>query len=295
MRPRAPARGRKLRAERGPAYLCGQRPRFFLSQGEVLPAPILFSAAQPPRPFWAEPTSVGVRRREPVCQATGVYSIKRGPRCAARSGEQRERAAGAVQERTRQGDNRGISAEMQCGTASRAARDLTGEPCSPVNPFFLDGGFWLGESASRKPGGGVGGAFLLQEGQMASKPPTIFLWYRQAAPSLSKKEMVGPTVPHTECGFPVPRRARNPSSPAGESLVPRRARNCSLSAREPRWQVKVRKPIPPPTAWAPPFTHGRLPLLIKDILPQIKTPRCGRFLIFLKNGDFAGRRGRGVL
>ena len=30
---------------------------------------------------------------------------------------------------------------------------------------------------------------------MASKPPTIFLWYRQAAPSLSKKEMVGPTVP----------------------------------------------------------------------------------------------------
>ena len=184
---------------------------------------------------------------------------------------------------------------MQCGTASRAARDLTGEPCSPVNPFFLDGGFWLGESASRKPGGGVGGAFWLPEEQKASKPPTIFLWYRQAAPSLSKKEMVGPTVPHTECGFPVPRRARNPSSPAGESLVPRRARNCSLSAREPRWQVKVRKPIPPPTAWAPPFTHGRLPLLIKGILPQIKTPRCGRFLIFLKNGDFAGRRGRGVL
>ena len=26
--------------------------------------------------------------------------------------------------------NRGISAEMQCGTAPRAARDLTGEPCS---------------------------------------------------------------------------------------------------------------------------------------------------------------------
>ena len=206
MRPRAPARGRKLRAERGPAYLCGQRPRFFLSQGEVLPAPILFSAAQPPRPFWAEPTSVGVRRREPVCQATGVYSIKRGPRCAARSGEQRERAAGAVQERTRQGDNRGISAEMQCGTASRAARDFTGEPCSPVNPFFLDGGFWLGESASRKLSGGVGGAFWLPEEQKASKPPTIFLWYRQAAPSLSKKEMVGPTVPASAAceKFPSP-------------------------------------------------------------------------------------------
>ena len=174
MRPRAPARGRKLRAERGPAYLCGQRPRFFLSQGEVLPAPILFSAAQPPRPFWAEPTSVGVRRREPVCQATGVYSIKRGPRCAARSGEQRERAAGAVQERTRQGDNRGISAEMQCGTAPRAARDLTGEPCSPVNPFFLDGGFWLGESASRKPGGGVGGAFYASGGTGGFVTPRRF-------------------------------------------------------------------------------------------------------------------------
>ena len=48
----------------------------------------------------------GVRRREPLCGATGVYSIKRGPRCAARSGEQRERAAGAVQERTRQGEPR---------------------------------------------------------------------------------------------------------------------------------------------------------------------------------------------
>ena len=35
--------------------------------------------------------------------------------------------------------NRGISAEMQCGTAPRATRDFTGEPCSPVNPFFLDG------------------------------------------------------------------------------------------------------------------------------------------------------------
>ena len=55
--------------------------------------PILFSAAEPPRRFYAAPTSVGVRRREPVCRATGVYSIKRGPRCAARSGEQRDGAA----------------------------------------------------------------------------------------------------------------------------------------------------------------------------------------------------------
>ena len=112
--------------------------------------------------------------------------------------------------------NRGASAEAQCGTAPRAARDLPArpvprktagapgmerpesiplgspprtarrgmEPCSPVSPFFLDRGLWLGESTSRRLCGGVGGAFMLQEGQRASKPPTIFLWYRQAAPSL---------------------------------------------------------------------------------------------------------------
>ena len=111
--------------------------------------PILFSAAQPPRPFWAAPTSVGVRRREPLGGATGVYSIKRGPHCAARSGEQRERARGIdthCPTRSAKGPldphNRGASAEAQCGTAPRAARDLTGEPCSPVNPLFLDGGFF---------------------------------------------------------------------------------------------------------------------------------------------------------
>ena len=195
----------------------------------------------------------GVDAGSPCVGRPESIQSKGAPTALCAVGEQRERAAGAVQERTRQGDNRGISAEMQCGTASRAARDFTGEPCSPINPFFLDGGFWLGESASRKPGGGVGGAFLLQEGQMASKPPTIFLWYRQAAPSLSKKEMVGPTVPHTECGFPVPRRARNPSSPAGESLVPRRARNCSLSAGEPHCQV-----IPESQSLRP--LRGHLPL-----------------------------------
>ena len=42
--------------------------------------------------------------------------------------------------------NRGASAEAQCGAAPRAARDLTGEPCSPVNPFFLVGGLWLDKS-----------------------------------------------------------------------------------------------------------------------------------------------------
>ena len=91
--------------------------------------------------------------------------------------------------------NRGISAEMQCGTAPRAARDLTGEPCSPVNPFFLDGGFWLGESASRKPGGGVGGAFYASGGAEVFVTPDDFsLVPPGGTVSFYKKEMVGPTV-----------------------------------------------------------------------------------------------------
>ena len=141
------------------------------------------------------------------------------PRWAvAASPPKRERAAGAVQERTRQGANRGISAEMQCGTASRAARDLPArpvprktagapgmerpefipsgspphharrgmEPCSPVNPFFLDGRFGLGEGASHALGG-VSGR-ILASGRIARfLAPTIFLWYRQAAPSRAAK------------------------------------------------------------------------------------------------------------
>ena len=98
---------------------------------------------------------------------------------------------------------------MQCGTASRAARDLTGEPCSPVNPFFLDGGLWLGGSPcsyalpfALKAGeprarnarpykgtgrltegashtlGGVPGRILASGGQKSFRAPAIFLWYR---------------------------------------------------------------------------------------------------------------------
>ena len=76
-----------FRAERGQTFLCAPK------GADVTPSkrgasqpPILFSAAQPPRPFWAAPTSVGVRRREPGCGATVVYSIKKGPHCAVRSG-----------------------------------------------------------------------------------------------------------------------------------------------------------------------------------------------------------------
>ncbi len=154
--------------------------------------------------------------------------------------------------------NRGISAEMQCGTAPRAARDLPArpvprktagapgmerpesiplgspprtarrgmEPCSPVSPFFLDRGLWLGEGASHTLGG-VPGRISASGRQKCFRAPAIFLWYRQAAPSLSKKEMVGPTVPRLEGGFPRPAaRGRTPSSPRrGIPRPPRRARN----------------------------------------------------------------------
>ena len=175
-------------------------------QGEVLPAPhSLFGGAAATALLGraasaaSDAGSLWVRRPESI-------SIKRGPAALCAAGNKRERAAGAVQERTRQGDNRGISAEMQCGTASRAARDLPArpvprktagapgmerpesiplgspprtarrgmEPCSPVNPFFLDGGFWLGESASRKPGGGVGGAFYASGGTGGFVTPRRF-------------------------------------------------------------------------------------------------------------------------
>ena len=174
-------------------YLCGQRPHFFQKRFQALnisrhgrgtgvthtpgggrSAPPFSFPRRSRHGASAPRRKCGVRRREPVGRATGVYSIKRGPHCAARGGEQRERAAGAVQETKRQGDNRGISAEMQCGTASRAARDLTGEPCSPVNPFFLGGGFWLGESASRELSGGVGGAFGFRRSRKHQNPRRFF-------------------------------------------------------------------------------------------------------------------------
>ena len=137
-------------------------------QGSLRPFPAAPSAAGAPFYFIdsGRPTQ-GLPASDAALAARPRWAVAASP-------PKRERAAGAVQERTRQGDNRGISAEMQCGTASRAARDLTGEPCSPVNPFFLDGGFWLGESASRKPGGGVGGAFYASGGTGGFVTPRRF-------------------------------------------------------------------------------------------------------------------------
>ena len=63
----------------------------------------------------------------------------------------------------------------------------------------------LGEGASRELGGGVGGAFhasggaegILTPGDFSLVPPGGTI-------SFSKKEMVGPTVPRLEGGFPRP-------------------------------------------------------------------------------------------
>ena len=114
------------------------------------------------------------------------------PRWAvAASPPKRERAAGAVQERTRQGHRYSLSYTKRerapgppqsrhfCGNAVRhrtaGRRDLTGEPCSPVNPFFLDGGLWLGEGASRKTLWGAGAHFSFRQAKELLGPDDFSL------------------------------------------------------------------------------------------------------------------------
>ena len=107
--------------------------------------------------------------------------------------------------------NRGISAEMQCGTASRAARDLPArpvprktagapgmerpesiplgspprtarrgmEPCSPVNPFFLDG-----ERPHPAPLGVQGADLFFRSGTHPRTPWRFLSWTAPAARSL---------------------------------------------------------------------------------------------------------------
>ena len=130
--------------------------------------------------------------------------------------------------------NRSASAEAQCGTALRAARDLTGEPCSPVSPFFLDRELWLGEGASRELGGGVGGAFHASGGAEGILTPDDFSLVPPGGTiSFSKKEMVGPTVPRLEGGFPRPaaRGRTPPSPPVAEILRPAPCAESLLGAR----------------------------------------------------------------
>ena len=185
--------------------------------------------------------------------------------------------------------NRGASAEAQCGTAPRAARDLPArpvprktagapgmerpesiplgspprtarrgmEPCSPVSPFFLDRGLWLGEGASHTLGG-VLGRISASGRQKCFRAPAIFLWYRQAAPSLFlKKRWWGRPFPQAQLakssrppqGNPIPAPRAEPFS-RGQRRFP--------SAGKPRCQAKTRKTIPPAAAPPAPFTQGKL-------------------------------------
>ncbi len=133
--------------------------------------------------------------------------------------------------------NRGISAEMQCGTASRAARDLTGEPCSPVNPFFLEGGF------SADFVGGPGGRPHLPEWHSSSVPPGAFSLGPLQRPVLFSREkrMGGCEAPLLEGvtsapsgrieklgralrGTPVPRRGISHPAARGRNSRPRAVR-----------------------------------------------------------------------
>ena len=178
--------------------------------------------------------------------------------------------------------NRGASAEAQCGTAPRAARDLTGEPCSPVIPFFLDGRFGLGEGASRTLGG-VPGHISASGGQKSFRASAIFLWYRQAAPSLSKKEMVGPTVPRLEGGFPRP-AARSrilPSQPAAGTAPTKQVVLGIQSLRPLRGQLPFHKGALQDAA-APRFPSGRFAAKkrnaasLRSIARKARFPSSGR-------------------
>ena len=203
-------------------FLCGPRPHFFLPQSgpersaakpHLISLPCVKGGARTagggivslaPLAWWEQ-----FRAQRGVPATGGDEECGHGP-------QTREPAFQAGDGRPHH--NRGISAEMQCGTASRAARDLPArpvprktagapgmerpefipsgspphharrgmEPCSPVNPFFLDGRFGLGEGASHALGG-VSGR-ILASGRIARfLAPTIFLGYRQAAPSRAAK------------------------------------------------------------------------------------------------------------
>ena len=64
---------------------CFWAPAIFLWYRQAAPS----RAAKPPRPIWAAP-QVRRRRREPVCQATGVYQIKGAPAALCAVGKKKE-------------------------------------------------------------------------------------------------------------------------------------------------------------------------------------------------------------
>ena len=105
----------------------------------------------------------------------------------------------------------------------------------------------LGVGASRELGVGVGGAFYASGGAVSLLAPDDFsLVPPGGTVSFCKKEMVGPTVPRLEGGFP---RLR----PVAAFLVPARGRNRSFQASgtgNPIPQSALRRPAP--------FTQGGL-------------------------------------
>ena len=105
----------------------------------------LFSAAQPPRRYRTPRRKCGVRRREPVGRATGVYSIKRGPPCAARSGEQRDGAAWRYQRKIAGAQKLFClpEAEMRPGLPQSLPGSALTQPKSPVPKEGAYGGTWF--------------------------------------------------------------------------------------------------------------------------------------------------------
>ena len=97
---------------------------------------------------------------------------------------------------------------------------------------------------------GVSGR-ILASGRIARfLAPTIFLWYRQAAPSLFvKKRWWGRPSPAWKAGSLVCGPWPHSSSPPVAG-TPRCARNCSHQASG------AGNTIPPPAVRAPPFTQG---------------------------------------
>ena len=104
---------------------------------------------------------------------------------------------------------------------------------------------------------------MLQEGQRASKPPTIFLWYRQAAPSLCsplRAAQWGPLLiestpvarptgslrrtPHSRRGPDGPWRLRRRKEMVGPTVLPPGGRNLSSCGPWPQAPVPARGRYP---------------------------------------------------
>ena len=83
----------------------------------------------------------------------------------------------------------------------------------------------LGESASRRLSGGVGGAFYASGGAASIVTPDDFsLVPPGGTVSFCKKEMVGPTVPRLEGGIPSPAARGRKSPPPPRWRYPRAVR-----------------------------------------------------------------------